>query len=274
MSALEQGLTTSYMEKNAPYLSVIIPAYTEERRIGKTLDAIYDYLTAQPYSWEILVVLDGPKDRTLEKVEAFAAEVNRAKNVRWIDRKENRGKGYTVREGMLAAAGQIRLFTDADNSTDIAHFDRMKPHFEEGAGVVICSRDRKDAPGARQAVPQPFLKRLLGNLGNLLVQIIAVRGIWDTQCGFKAFTADAAEEIFSVARINGWGFDIEALALARRFGHRIEVIPAHWVDDADTHVRVWNYFDTLVETVKVRWNLLTGVYNRRQAQSALVRNKE
>lgn len=263
------------MEKNAPYLSVIIPAYTEERRIGKTLDVVYHYLTAQPFSWEILVALDGPEDRTLERVEAFADRVDldgREGNVRWIDRKENRGKGYTVREGMLAACGQIRLFTDADNSTDITHFEQMKPHFEEGAGVVICSRDPKDAPGARQAVPQPFLKRLLGNLGNLLVQMVAVRGIWDTQCGFKAFTAEAAEEIFSVARINGWGFDVEALALARRFGHRIEVIPAHWVDDADTHVRMWNYFDTLLETVKVRWNLITGVYNQANAESALAGN--
>ncbi len=262
------------MEKKAPFLSVIIPAYTEEHRIGKTLEVIHRYLTRQPFRWEILVVLDGPEDRTLEKVEAFAEEADGNECIRWIDREENRGKGYTVRQGMLAAEGQIRLFTDADNSTDITHFDQMKPLFEQGAGVVICSRDPKDAPGARQEVPQPFLKRLLGNLGNLMIQAIAVRGIWDTQCGFKAFTAEAAEQIFSVARINGWGFDIEALALARRFGHRIEVIPAHWVDDADTHVRMWNYFDTLLETVKVRWNLLTGAYSQRKTQSALAGNNE
>ena len=259
------------MEQKPPFLSVIIPAYTEERRIGATLDVIHRYLERQPFRWELVVVLDGPEDRTLEKVEAFAEG---KACVRWIDRKENRGKGYTVREGMLAAEGQIRLFTDADNSTDITHFDQMKPLFEEGAGVVICSRDPKDAPGARQEVPQPFLKRLLGNLGNLLIQMIAVPGIWDTQCGFKAFTAEAAEQIFSVARINGWGFDIEALALARRFGYRTEVIPAHWVDDAETHVRIWNYFDTLLETLKVRWNLLTGAYGRRQGQSSLAGNRE
>lgn len=262
------------MDKKPPFLSVIIPAYTEEHRISKTLAAIYNYLERQPFQWEILVVLDGPEDRTLEKVKAFADGAGEDACIRWIDRKENRGKGYTVREGMLATNGRIRLFTDADNSTDISHFDQMKPLFEQGAGVVICSRDRKDAPGARQEVPQPFLKRLLGNLGNLLIQIIAVRGIWDTQCGFKAFTAEAAEQIFSVARINGWGFDIEALALARRFGHRVEVIPAHWVDDADTHVRIWNYFDTLLETLKVRWNLLTGAYTRSQTQSALAGNNE
>lgn len=261
------------MEKKPPFLSVIIPAYTEEHRIGKTLHTIYSYLGRQPFRWEILVVLDGPEDRTLERVEAFAAGVDGEECIRWIDRQQNRGKGYTVRQGMLAADGRIRLFTDADNSTDITHFDRMKPLFEGGAGVVICSRDPKDAPGARQEVPQPLLKRLLGNLGNLMVQVIAVPGIWDTQCGFKAFTAEAAQEIFSVARINGWGFDIEALALARRFDHRIEVIPAHWVDDADTHVRIWNYFDTLVETLRVRWNLLTGVY-RQQGPSALARNNE
>lgn len=248
------------MKKEQPYLSVIIPAYTEENRISKTLAIVHRYLLAQPFKWEILIVLDGPDDNTLGKVQEFADGKNA---VQWIDRKENRGKGYTVREGMLAARGQIRLFTDADNSTDISHFDLMEPLFERGSDVVICSRDPKDAPGARQAVPQPFLKRLLGNAGNLFIQMMAVPGIWDTQCGFKAFTADAAEKIFRVATIDRWGFDIEALALARYFGYRVDVIPAHWIDDADTHVSMLNYLETLLETVKVRWHLLTGAYSDR-----------
>jgi glycosyltransferase involved in cell wall biosynthesis len=247
------------MSDKQPYLSVIIPAYTEEQRIGHTLAVVCDYLAQQPYTAEILVVLDGPEDRTLEKVRAFAAH---QPHVRWINREENRGKGFTVRQGMLAACGQIRLFTDADNSTDISHFDQMKPHFDGGSDVVICSRDRKDAPGARQAVPQPPLKRFLGNGGNLFIQLMAVPGIWDTQCGFKAFSAGAAERIFSVATIDRWGFDIEALALARHFDYPIRIVPANWIDDADTHVSLRNYLDTILETLRVRWNLSTGVYRR------------
>ena len=248
------------METNIanPYLSVVIPAYNEERRITTTLLSIYEYLSRQSFTWEILVALDGAVDETLSRVQEFAAT---RQNIRWIDRADNRGKGYTVREGILAARGQVRLFTDADNSTDMSHFDQMLPLFEKGLDVVICSRDDKDVPGAGQAVPQPYLKRLLGNTGNLFIQFVAVPGIWDTQCGFKAFTAAAAEQIFSVAKIDGWGFDIEALALARKFGYQIGIIPARWIDHAETHVRVWNYGTTLLETVRVRYYLLTGVYD-------------
>lgn len=255
------------MDKTTPYLSLIIPAYNEERRITTTLLSVYDYLSQQSYSWEILIVLDGPTDNTLKHVQEFAAT---RQNIRWLDRGENRGKGFTVREGMLAARGEIRLFSDADNSTDLSHFAQMRPLFEQGYDVVICSRDPKDAAGAGQAVPQPFFKRLLGNAGNLFIQTVAVPGIWDTQCGFKAFTARAAEDIFSVARIDGWGFDIEALALARYFKYRVAIIGARWVDHAETHVRVWNYATTLGETVRVRWNLLTGAYNGTAASKEVI----
>lgn len=250
-----------------PYLSVIIPAYNEETRIGNTLATIYAYLDHQPYTWEILVVLDGATDDTLGVVERFAQG---KRNIRWLDRGENRGKGYTVREGMLAARGEIRLFTDADNSTDIAHFDEMKPLFDDGASVVICSRDGKDAPGARQAVPQSGFKRFLGNSGNLLIQILAVPGIWDTQCGFKAFRARPAEQIFSVSRIDGFGFDIEALALARHFGYVVKVIGAYWVNREGSHVKFADYLWSFKEAFEVRWHLLIGTYQRRSQSEAVV----
>ncbi len=247
------------MIQNTPYLSVIIPAYNEEKRIAPTLASIYTFLIRQSYSWEILIVLDGCQDRTIDRVQSFAKG---KKHIRWIDRQQNRGKGFTVREGMLAARGQIRLFTDADNSTDIAHFEPMHPLFEQGSDIVICSRDAKDAEGARQAVPQPTFKRLLGNLGNLFIQIVAVPGIWDTQCGFKAFSAKAAKQIFPITLLDGWVFDIEALALARYFGYQIEVVAAHWVDNEDSHVSSSNYFTSIIETLKVRWNLMRGVYQK------------
>jgi dolichyl-phosphate beta-glucosyltransferase len=252
-------------ETMKPYLSVIIPAYNEEQRIGQTLTAVYSYLTSQTYTWELLIVLDGVTDNTLSIIETFAQS---KQNIRWIDRKQNMGKGVTVRQGMLAARGDIRLFTDADNSTDMSHFEQMKPLFDAGANVVICSRDGKDAPGAVQAKPQSFIKRMLGNSGNLFVQLMAVPGIWDTQCGFKAFRATAAQQIFSIATINRWGFDMEALALARRFGYNIEIIAANWHDVEGTHVTLAGYLGTFLEAVKIRWNLLTGVYTRQEKRQA------
>jgi dolichyl-phosphate beta-glucosyltransferase len=253
-----------------PYLSVIIPAYNEEKRIKITLDAVYRYLTAQPFSWEMLIVLDGPQDDTLGQVHSFAQG---KQNVRWIDRRQNRGKGYSVREGMLQACGDIRLFTDADNSTDIRHFDQMKPLFDQGQDVVIASRDRKDVPGARQTVPQPAFKRLLGNLGNLIIQLLVVPGIWDTRCGFKAFTAPAAEQVFAAARMDGWSIDDEALALARRFNYRIGIIPADWIDAAGTHVTRLDYVKNIWEAVKIRWNLLAGVYKQPGPETPLANPK-
>ncbi|MCA9933141.1 MAG: glycosyltransferase family 2 protein [Ardenticatenaceae bacterium] len=245
------------MEQDDIYLSVVIPAYNEEKRITPTLESVYDYLSHQPFTWEVLVALDGPTDDTLGVVQAFAAG---KPQVRWLNRTENRGKGYTVREGMLAARGQIRLFMDADNSTDITHFAQMQPLFDEGSDVVIGSRDGKDVSGAKQAVPQPFLKRLLGDAGNLFIQLMAVPGIWDTQCGFKGFTAVAAQRIFSVSQIDRWGFDMEALAIARKLKYRIAIIATRWVDDADTHVNLGDYVNTVFEVLRVRWHLLTGAY--------------
>jgi dolichyl-phosphate beta-glucosyltransferase len=247
-----------------PWLTVIVPAYNEERRIGATLETMHTWLMQQPWSWELLIVLDGVRDRTLEVVQQFAEQRDFPEGqaaIRWIDRAENRGKGYTVREGLLAARGAVRLFADADNSTDISHFGRMAPLFQQGTPVVICSRDSKDVPGAQQAVPQPFLKRLMGNAGNLLIQAVAVPGIWDTQCGFKAFSADAAQRIASVARIDRYGFDIEALALARHFGYPIRIVPAYWIDNADTHVTPSDYLRTFQEAFRVRWNLIRGRYD-------------
>ncbi len=242
-----------------PYLSVIIPAYNEEKRILKTLERITEYLAAQSYAWEILVVIDGAHDATASIVSEY---IKRNPKVRLIDRKKNKGKGYTVREGILAVTGTIRLFADADNSTDIGHFDKMKPLFDSGYDIVIASRDEKDVVGATQAVSQPPLKRLLGNLGNLFIQVVAVRGIWDTQCGFKACTAGAAQKIFSVAVIDRWGFDIEMLALARHFGFKIGIIPAHWINDAESHVTLGGYIKVLFETVEIRWNFITGRYGK------------
>jgi hypothetical protein len=178
-----------------------------------------------------------------------------------IERSLNCGKGCTVREGMLKAVGKVRLFTDADNSTDIAHFDNMKALFNEGSDLVIASRSPKDAQGGRQLVRQPWYKRMIGQIGNFFVRLLAVRGIWDTQCGFKAFRAEVAERIFSQTKIDGWGFDIEVLALARSLNYRIGIIPATWIDDPRSHLRPFDYIRLFRDTLRVRFNLITRKYD-------------
>jgi glycosyltransferase involved in cell wall biosynthesis len=240
------------------YLSVIIPAYNEEKRISNTLLDIDHYLSKQDYSYEIIVVSDGSKDKTCQIVKKFTDLI---KNLRLIDNKENHGKGWVVKQGMLEAQGEIRLFMDADNATTIDHFEKMIPLFEQGYQVVIGSRDKKDAAGAKQAVPQSFLKRQLGNMGNILIQLLAVSGIWDTQCGFKAFQAKAAQDIFSRSQIDRWGFDIEALALARKLGYRIGIIPVNWVNDPDSRVSWKGYLNTFRELFKIKWNFITHKYD-------------
>lgn len=240
------------------YLSVVIPAYNEEKRISNTLLAVDHYLSNQDYSYEIVVVNDGSRDKTAQIVEKFGGLI---KNLRLIDNQENHGKGWVVRQGMLEAKGKYRIFMDADNATTIDHFEKMLPLFKEGKQIIIGSRDEKDAKDAKQAVPQSFLKRQLGNLGNILIQIVAVPGIWDTQCGFKAFTAKAAEDIFRRCKINKWGFDIEVMALARKLDYSIGIIPVYWVNSPDSRVSWKGYLNTFRELFKIKWNLIRKIYD-------------
>lgn len=240
-----------------PYLSVIIPAYNEAERLPLTLIDIDRILSRANYSYEILVVNDGSTDNTADIVRKMADTI---KNLKLIDNNINQGKGGVVRQGMLLAKGQYRLFTDADNSTSIDQFDKMIPYFGEGYDVVIGSRAVK---GSRLEPAQPFYKQLLGKGSNIIIQIVNVPGIWDTQCGFKAFSEEAAEKIFSKTKINGWGFDIEALALARCFNYRIKEIPVRWVNSALSHVRMSAYLKTFWENVKIRWWIWTDKYEIR-----------
>jgi len=240
------------------YLSVIIPSYNEEKRISNTLLDIDKQLSNQNYSYEIIVVSDGSKDKTAAIVNKFSDLI---KNLKLIDNKKNHGKGWVVRQGMLAAKGQYRLFMDADNATTIDHFEKMIPLFEQGFEVVIGSRDGKDAKGAKQEVAQSFLKRQLGNFGNILIQLLAVSGIWDTQCGFKAFTEKATNDIFKKCLINRWGFDIEALAVARKLNYKIGIIPVNWVNDPNSKVSLKGYLNTFRELFKIKWNLITRKYD-------------
>lgn len=238
------------------FLSVVIPAYNEEKRLPHTLRAVIHYLHKQTYTWEIVVVNDGSKDGT--------ADIVRAQNlieprVRLLQYGENRGKGYAVRYGMTHVTGTYRLFMDADNSTTIDHFEKFQPFFAQGYSVVIGSRD---VPEAQVAVHQAWWKELLGDLGNLWIQFWAVRGIKDTQAGFKVFTDKASEAVFPYLTIDRWGFDVEALAVARRRGFTIAERPIHWVNDPNSKVSGRAYLDVLKEVVQVRLNMWKGIYDK------------
>ncbi|MDE2019309.1 MAG: glycosyltransferase family 2 protein [Patescibacteria group bacterium] len=230
-----------------PYLSIIIPAYNEAERIPRTLIDIDRRLARADYSYEILVIDDGSKDNTVEVVSKFVPMI---RNLRIVETKENLGKGGAVRRGMLLAKGQIRLFSDADNSTSIDQFDNMIPFFKAGYAVVIGSRSVR---GAKLNPPEPLYRRLIGKALNFFVQVILLWGIHDTQCGFKAFTAEAAENIFKISKIAGWGFDVEILSIAKLLGYKIKEIPVCWVDDARSHVRFSAGLQFIRDSVKIRW---------------------
>lgn len=240
------------------YLSWIIPAYNEERRIERAIREVDAYLRSRsfPGGYEIIVSSSASRDRTAEIVLGLAAEFPMLKLTEVL----NLGKGLAVRHGMRSARGAIRIFADADNSTPPESFDAMRPLFDQGYDIVISSRDPKDAPGASRDVKEPWYRELLANLGNLVIQSVGVWGVWDTQNGFKAFTARAAEDIFPRTRIFGWAFDVEVLAIARRLGYRVAVIPVRWRHDPDSRLTLGVYLEVLRDVFRVRWHLITGAY--------------
>lgn len=243
------------LSNNGIYLSVVIPAYNEENRIKKTLESIAAYLSKQSYKAEVLVVCDGAIDKTAEISRLFSGRIA---NLRVIENKENHGKGYVTRQGMIESKGEYRVFMDADNSTSLDQIDNFLPFFPQGYDVVIGDRDMK---GSKIAVHQSRFKEFLGDFGNFLIQTLAVPGIKDTQCGFKVFSKKAAEEIFPKMKIDRWGFDIEALALALKFGYKIKTVPIVWVNDPNSKVKLSGYVNTFVELGRIKWNLITGKYN-------------
>ncbi len=219
-----------------------------------TLIDIDKHLSEAKFPYEILVVNDGSTDDTAEIVRKFSEIIP---NVQLIDNKENHGKGWVVKQGMLSAEGDYRLFTDADNSTALTHFYQMIPFFKDGYDVVIGSRD---VPGARLEPPQSWYKSLAGNIGNLIIQLLVLPGIWDTQCGFKCFREEAALKVFPLQKIYGWGFDVEVLALAKNLGFRIKEIPVTWVNDPNSKVKLTGYLKSLLEVFKIRFWLWRDAY--------------
>ena len=253
--------------QSEPYLSIVIPSYNEERRLPGTLSKVTAYLQAKGRSAEIWVVDDGSSDHTTAVVEQASA----ANPMVHLIRNEHRGKAYAVRTGMLAASGQFVLFSDADGATPIEEADKLLPYLEEGADVAIASREGKDA----RRFDEPWHRHIMGRVFNLIVRLLAVPGIHDTQCGFKAFRRQAARDLFGNMQLYGettagpvkgamlTGFDVEILFLARKWGHRIVEVPVHWSYGAESKVHpIKDSWRNLRDVLLVRWNDLRGRYRR------------
>ncbi len=220
------------------YLSIIIPAYKEAERIGATLETIFAYFAAAPYDAEIIVVDDGSPDNSVDVIrEAFAKRPDSAKKneARLIELGTNAGKGAAVRAGMLDATGAIRIFTDADLSTPIHEVEKVIKAIErEGFDVVVGSRALEGR--ALVKVHQPIYREMMGRFFNMLVQVFVLRGIKDTQCGFKGFRGEIAEKLFSKQKVMGFSFDVEILYLAKKENCKIKEVAVEWYNDERTTV--------------------------------------
>ena len=240
-------------------LSIVVPAYNEELRITPTLDRLHAFLSAQQLRYEILVVDDGSRDGTCAVVETA---MTRIPNLRLVRQMPNRGKGAAVRRGMLAASGQIRVMCDADCSMPPEQLPRLlAPIIACKAEIAIGSRY---AEGAQTDVRQPLYRVMWSRLCNKLIQRSLVPGVRDTQCGFKAFTAEAARDLFRRGTIDGWAFDLEILALARRRGFAIEEVGVEWKDDNRSRVNpLKDMWKVIREALLIRRNIKRGVYNKK-----------
>lgn len=235
--------------------SLIIPAYNESNRIRPSLDQILKYLEEQHWEAEVLVVNDGSQDNTAQIVKEYGRT---HPQVQLLENGRNRGKGFSVRNGMLHARGDICLLSDADLSSPITEAQKLFDAIAQGADIAIGSRWLQ---AELQTERQPLYRQLFGRIFNLLLRIVLGLNFKDTQCGFKAFRRDAAQQIFALQKIERWGFDPEILFLARQFGFRVVEVPVVWAHSAGT--RLHPFKDGLLmglEILRVRWNAWTGNY--------------
>ncbi len=247
-------------------LSIIVPAYNEEDRVLPTLARMVTYMNGRAEEYEIIVVDDGSRDRTRQVVTDFAAQHPTVRLEKYDDasgKPMNKGKGFAVRRGVLAARGAHVLFSDADLSTPIEEVEKLLPAIESGKyGVAIASRAMRES---NLAIHQPWYREMMGRTFNAFVQRIAVPGIKDTQCGFKLFSGEAAQRIFSKARIDGFGFDTEVLFLARKYGYRVLEVAVTWRHQEDSRVSPFVApLQMLRELVQVRRNDRRGLYREKR----------
>ena len=237
-------------------LSVVIPAFNEERRLGSTLVAITGYLATQPWTWEIRIVDDGSTDATVAVAERFAAGEPRVV----VQREPHRGKGGAVKAGLSAASGQFRFICDADLSMPIDEIARFLPPQAAPFDVAIGSREGRKA----RRVGEPMYRHLMGRLFNRGVQWLVLPGIEDSQCGFKMFTADAVRSIFPRVTVDGWAFDVEVLAVARAQQLRVIEVPIEWHYRAESRLSMMrDGWEMLRELLRIRLRAIRGTYLNR-----------
>ncbi len=238
-------------------LSVIIPAYNEETRLPRTLESVHSYLTKRGRSFEIIVVDDGSLDHTVDEVETFAET---HEHVRVLSYAPNKGKGHAVRIGMLAASGSVIIFNDADGSSPIEEIEKLEHSIDCGFDIAIGSRAK---PDKTRKVDALTYRKYIGNTFNLIVQSLVLPGIHDTQCGFKMFRHAVARDIFSVAQMDGFAFDVEVLYIAKIRHYRVDEIAINWSNVEGSKVNV--FVDSpkmFIGLLKVAFGAWAGRYRR------------
>ena len=245
-------------QQSSPFLSIVIPAHNEETRLPPSLAQINAYLQQQDYSCEVIIVENGSKDRTFEVAQEFADAFD---HIRVIQSPDNlRGKGLAVKQGMLAAEGDWRFICDADLSMRIEDIARFLPPESNGFDLIIASRE---APGA-QRVDEPEFRHMIGRVNNWIIKAAALDDFEDTQCGFKMFNRSAALDLFGVQKMNGIGFDVELLYIAKRRGYKIKEVPITWYYDPYSTMRLWDdSINMLREIWDIRQNWRRGDYEKR-----------
>lgn len=229
-----------------PQLSLVIPAYNEERRLPASLVDVKTFFTKMPIPLEVIVIVETSSDRTLEKAREVTGNDPR---FQIVDNQVHKGKGYAVKSGMLRARGEIVFFMDADLSTPLSEVIKFLGHFADHPETDVIIGSRADAK-SQVMKRQSWFRQTLGRGFNKFVQLFGIRGIKDTQCGFKAFRARACKEVFSRQTLNGFAFDVEALLLAQKMGFKIDVLPVRWVNSADSKVRIF------IDPLKMLFDLL------------------
>lgn len=237
------------------FLSIVLPAHNEEKRLPETLIQIEQFINSQSFTVETVIVENGSSDKTLEIAKAYAAS---HKNVVVIH-EDRPGKGLAVKQGMLAASGKYRFFCDVDFSMPIDQIPRFLPPIMQGVEIAIASREVRGAV----RYDEPFYRHFVGRGFNMMVSILALPGIRDTQCGFKCFSAEATQKLFPLQTINGWAFDVEILAIARQIGYKIVEVPVPWYYQPQSKVNVFrDLLNTARELLKVRKIIRTRSYEK------------
>lgn len=240
-----------------PYLSIVIPAHNEEHRLPACLDQIDTFLSTQPFDYEVIIIENGSKDNTYEIACHFAKTHPYVQAIKV----ETRGKGLAVKAGMLAADGDYRFICDVDLSMPIDQITHFLPPDSDGYDISIATREGKEA----RRVNEPEYRHIMGRINNWLIKLFAVRGFEDTQCGFKMFNRETAEDLFDVQRMSGIGFDVELIFVAQKRGYRIREVPITWYFDPDSRMRlVEDSLRMLQEIWDIRRNWRKGLYVKKE----------